>query len=218
MTFKETISDLQTLASHPELEISYGDLETPHGTNLDHKAVSKQIGIDCSAAVAETTSIESEFSAYWKGKPTDTAPVVLGEFNLRSVLKFGRENELNEVYFEYEYDVWDLRETRVFDYYAYNGGPIYALLPVNEHRLEDNVLVFDERNLYKTDLDFSSYLAALAGSKGFLYWQYLFCENVACEPYHIEPIEQGLAFIEATFPRSDLSDLKNRFLVLKGSQ
>jgi hypothetical protein len=90
----------------------------------------------------------------------DIDPVV-DEFFLRSVLVFAAANNLNDVYLSRSYEAIDLRATRVFDYYPFQGGPIYSLLPIVEKRIEDRVYIFNEKGVYRTSLDYSSYLEAV---------------------------------------------------------
>ncbi len=135
---------------------------------------------------------------------------MFGEFTLQSVLEFGGKNILHPVFLESQYAGVDLRTTRVFDYYLYNGGPIFALLPVVEDRLLDSVLIFDKERLFKTTLVFADYLQVLRQTKGFLLWQYLYCEGIHPAPYEIDTMERGLQFVDRAFPDGEYVDLKAR--------
>lgn len=113
------------------------------------------------------------------------------------------------------YDGIDLNETRVFDYYAYNGGPISVLLPVRNGRLEDGVLIFNERNLFRTSLTYETYLKALTLTRGLLFWQYLLCIDAKVERYEVGALERGLKFLEQIFPNDEYADLRSRLGRLK---
>lgn len=158
-------------------------------------------------SVAKSVEIESELSAYWKSRTPTGKEQVTGEFCLRPVLLFGLDSELDPVFKTQRYDGVDLEATRVFDYYAKNGGPIFALMAVADGVLDDKVLVFDEERLYRTSLRYETYLERVRQTRGFLFWQYLFCEGIELEKQRAESISRGLAFVEREFRGEDYSDL-----------
>jgi hypothetical protein len=176
------------------------------------------VGLKLPPSVVNSLQIEDDLYVYWKSAAHSEDSSVFGEFFLLSVLLFANENNLNEQYQSRSYKaIEDMRRMRVFDYYAYNGGPIYSLLQVTGEKLEDRVFVFNERDVFTTTLDYGSYLSALLQTRGFLYWQYLFCENPQLEPYEVEAVERGLVFVEQEFPEDDYRGLHERLAALKQS-
>jgi hypothetical protein len=167
-------------------------------------------GIQCADSIAQSVEIDDQLNVYWRQRAESSADdPTLGEFFLRSVLVFSGKNDLNAV-FRKEYDGVDLKDTRVFDYYPYNGGPIYALLPAVGERIEDRVLIFNERQVSPTALDYMAYMKELRLTRGFLYWQYLFSDRLDVEEYELRAIQRGLAFVEREFPHDDYVDLRAR--------
>lgn len=173
------------------------------------------IGLQISPSVAESLKIDGDLHAYWKSKIDPEDRGVFGEFFLQSVLVFGAENQLNETFLSQRYKaIADMREMRVFDYYAYNGGPIYSLLRAVDGRLEDRVYVFNERDVFPTSLDYAGYLKIVRLTRGVQFWQYLYAENPEVRDYEAAAIQRGLAFLEREFPNDNYSELTNRLAVL----
>jgi hypothetical protein len=172
--------------------------------------INETCGIQCPPTVLASLQIDDDLSCHWKSKNRTPDETVAGEIFLRSVLLFGGTNELSETYLSQDHELIDLRSTRVFDYCPYQGGPIYALLPVTERQLQDHVFIFNQRKVFRSTLDYTEYLRAVRLTRGFLYWQYLYCEALRPEEYERVAIERGLAFIEAEFPADDYADLRRR--------
>lgn len=177
------------------------------------------LGLKIPAAIIESVHVDDNLYAYWKSADRSEEETVFGDFFVRSVLLFAPENDLNEVFQPRSYDiVGNLRETRVFDYYAYNGGPIYSLLRVIDGTIDERVYIFNEREVFATALDYANYLAALRLTRGFLFWQYLFCEKLRPEEYEIRAIRRGLSFVEEGFPEDSYRDLWERLNALEKSR
>jgi hypothetical protein len=164
--------------------------------------------LEAAAQVEELLRIDDSLHVYWKRKGASEDNAVFGEFHLRTPILFGPKNDLNETYKSKKYDGVNLHDTRVFDYYAYNGGPIYSLLPVHNGRIDDTVLVFNEKAVFSTTLTCSAYLEQLRRTRGVLFWQYLFCKDAKVESYELDALKRGLEFIARVFPKDDFSDLQ----------
>jgi hypothetical protein len=206
-------AEIGRLRRSPSIDVEFWqDALLPETKKTD--AVTRQVlrflTFECPPSVAQSAAIENELSAYWRSKTTVQNAVVTGEFFLRSVLRFGLDNDLNPV-FHREYDGVDLRMTRVFDRYAQHGGPIHALMAVVGKALDDRVLIFDEEHVYRTTLRYEGYLEQVLLTKGFYYWQYLFCEGIKLEKSRAEHIRRGLTFIQGEFSGEDHSALWDRF-------
>ena len=165
-------------------------------------------GLECPATILQSLVIDDELSAYWKSTGQSAAQTVVGEFFLRSVLLFAASSGLPETYLNHDYDLVKLAETRVFDYCPYQGGPIYSLVPIVDKRIEDRVYIFNERKVYETSLNYLEYLKVLQRTRGFLYWQYLFCVGIKLEQYELAAMRKGLDFITKTFDKDNYTDLQ----------
>ena len=117
----------------------------------------KILGLQLPQAIIDSVKIDDDLHVYWKSAIAGKDGPVFGEFFLPSVLLFAHANQLNEIFLSRRYSaIDDMRDMRVFDYYAYNGGPIYALLRVTEGWLKDGVYIFNERDVFTTTLDYNS--------------------------------------------------------------
>ena len=210
--FEQLAADITQLLTSSRVSVTFSkNTLTPESRLHDLKNVLTSVfALRCPASVAESIRIDDEIYVYWKGRADGGDVPVFGEFFLRSVLVFALVNDLSETFTAKPYNAVDLRQTRVFDYYAHHGGPIHALLKVTARTVSDGVLVFNERDVFPTTLDYDGYLAALHRTKGFVFWQYLYCEQVRPETYELDAIRRGLEFVEREFPSEDYSDLWRR--------
>lgn len=210
--FDELSGQIRALQRSPAIEVRF------HNSTLADEAKAARVrrtlasifDLEVAPSVAESVRIADNLYVYWKQKDAPDDDAVFGEFYLSTVLLFGPENELNAAFKSKTFDGMDLNDTRVFDHYKYNGGPIYALVPVRNGRIEEDVLIFNEKRLLKTALTYPTYLEALRLTRGVRFWQYLFCENPRVEPYEIDALAGGLAFIAQVFPGDDYRDLRLR--------
>src|SRR6516164_1714348 len=104
-------------------------------------------------------------SSRWNGRAQDDREV-LGEIVLRSALLFGSGSELTEMFLSQQHHLIDSRSSRVFYYYPYQGGPIYAFLAVNGQILEDRIFIFNVREVFRAVLTYTEYLRALRLTRG----------------------------------------------------
>lgn len=210
--FHSLAAEIQKLRDSPHVEVlaEKSKLTDQQDLSDTRSAFELLIKVTLPTAVAETAWIDDDLHVYWKTSNHGKDQQTFGEFHLRSALMFTPRNGLNEVFLAKTYDGIDLRAMRVFDYYPYNGGPIHALLRVKDKQLEDGVYIFNERDVFRTSLLYQQYIGVLRVTRGFLYWQYLFCENPKLEEYEVAAIERGLSFVEREFPDDDYSDLRRR--------
>jgi hypothetical protein len=212
----KTISLLQ---ANTHIEVLYSkSVVTPFDQKKaeERKTVFKeQYGLECPPGLEDALFISDELFVYWKNKEKEESKILAGEFHLRSPFLFASESELNDVFKHKKYDSIDLEETRVFDYYPYNGGPIHALLKVEGGTLRDEVLIFNEEDVFRTSLTYQTYLAALHVTKGVIYWQYLYCQRIKAKDYEKKQLKRGLDFIEAQFSAEDYAELRTLWKKLK---
>jgi hypothetical protein len=215
--FNDISSQIGQLLALPEFKVKFHKLSLVPQSEIDdvREVLNSVLKIRCPPAIASSVEIDDQLNVYWNAEGGAGGDMVFGEFFLRSVLLFGKRNELNSTFLSKEYNGVDLRKTRVFDYYAYNGGPIYALFPVVENVIEDRVLIFNEKQVSRTSLDYMRYLQLVRRTRGFMFWQYLFCERIDLEEYELAAIQRGLAFIERKFPTESYSDLKQHLARLE---
>jgi hypothetical protein len=209
--FESLAAEVDNLRRSPRVRVRYSKNKLVRRDGI-RDDVRQFLAFDVPPLFVETVDFEDNMHVYWSAadNPED-APGVFGEFFMVSVLLLPDKNDLDPIYQSREYAaIPDMRDMRVFDYYAYNGGPIYSLLQVKQGRLGDEVFVFDERDVFRTSLSYDRYLQMLCLTRGFLMWQYLFCKGARVEQYDIESIERGLAFIEREFPHDDYSELRDR--------
>ncbi len=159
--------------------------------------------------VLELTRIGEALRAYWRSVEAIEGEQVLGEFLLQTPLRFGPDSTLPDTFQDMKFGALQLRDTRVLDWYGYNGGPVHALLRVIDQRLDDKVWIFDERNLFESELVCSDYLRELARTKGVFYWQYLYCKDRRLQPFEVAALERGLSFLESAF-QENCDDLRKR--------
>lgn len=211
-SFSSIATEIGRLRDSPNVEVLFGKsrLSEKQTVEILRPSLERAVKVKVSSAVAESLWIDDDLHVYWKSRNHRVDEQVFGEFFLRSALLFAKRSGLSEVFLARKYDGIDLGEMRLFDQYAYNGGPIHALLRVNQGRLEDQVYIFDERDVFRTDLTYEQYLQVLRVTRGFLFWQYLYCQNAKIASYNISNIEQGLNFIEREFPGDDYTDLRRR--------
>jgi hypothetical protein len=162
-----------------------------------------------SACVLDLLQIGEELRLYWRSKAEEEDDVVYGEFLLQTPLTFGAKCSLPPIFKEMAFGSLQLKDTRLFDWYGQNGGPIHALLRVIDGRLDDNVLIFNERDLFQSGLTCDTYLKEVARTKGVFYWQYLYCKDKKLQPFEVAALERGLNFLESTF-KEDCADLRQR--------
>jgi hypothetical protein len=218
--YTDIAGQIQRLKTSPAIEVKYhkdtltppSQIETVRGT------LGSVFDLQCPPSVANSVEIDDELYVYWKSREQSAEDAVFGEFFLRSVLVFGLTNDLSPTFLSQPYGDIDLRNTRVFDYYAYNGGPIHALLPASGQRIEDGVLIFNEKQVWRTSLDYATYLDVLRRTRGFLFWQYLFCDRIRVEQHEMVALKRGFAFVEREFPGDDYSDLRERLRHLERGQ
>jgi hypothetical protein len=204
----EEIGRLEKCAA-VELVFSKRALASPKEQIGENDEVIKRMyGLDCASSVLQSLTIDDELSAYWKSKGRPASETVVGEFFLRSVLLFAASSGLPETYLNRDYDFVKLAETRVFDYSPYQGGPIYSLLPVINNRIDDRVYIFNEKKVYKTSLNYLSYVGALRRTRGFLLWQYLFCVGIELDEFELLEMRKGLDFVAGMFDEDDYTDLR----------
>ncbi|MGY4404085.1 hypothetical protein [Bradyrhizobium sp. USDA 3315] len=161
-----------------------------------------------SACVLGLLQIGGELRLYWHSK-ADADNVVYGEFFLQTPLLFGPKNTLPPIFQDMTFGSLQLKNTRLLDWYALNGGPIHALLRVIDGRLDDNVLIFNEKELFQSELTCDTYLKEVARTKGVFYWQYLYCKDKSLQPFEVAALERGLDFLESAF-EEDCTDLRQR--------
>ena len=203
-------------SSHVEVLFNKNKLTPDDQLIYQQTVLEAIIDLKVPLSIAESLKIDGDLHVYWKSKVHQEDKGVFGEFFLQSVIVFGASNQLNEVFLSRRYKtIADMREMRVFDYYAYNGGPIYSLLRVIDDRLDEHVYVFNERDVFTTTLDYAEYLKRVRLTRGFQFWQYLFCESPDIKDYELAAIKRGLDFLESEFPNDDYSDLKGKLVALE---
>lgn len=216
--FDNIAAEIDGLKRSPHIEVLFHKNKlTPDDQLIYLRTILEPvIGLHVPSSIAESLKIDDDLHVYWKSKVDPENNAVFGEFLLQSVLLFGVSNQLNEVFLSRHYKaVPDMREMRVFDYYAYNGGPIYSLLRVADGRLDEQVYVFNERDVFTTTLDYAEYLKRVRVTRGSQFWQYLFCENPDVRDYELAAIKRGLVFVESEFPEDDHSELKSKLEALE---
>jgi hypothetical protein len=161
------------------------------------------------ACVPELLGVGDSLGIYWKVPGEGDGNDLYGEFYLRTPLFFARSNLLPEILQVQEHSGIDLREVRELDTYAFNAGPIHALMRVVGQKLEDHIYVFNERDVFNSDLDCTTYLKTIVRTRGILYWQYLYCKDKKLQPFEVAALERGLNFLESTF-EEDCTDLRQR--------
>jgi len=218
--FNDISSQIAQLLARPEFNVKFHKSSLVPESEIDdvREVLTSVLKVRCPPAIESSIEIDDQLNAYWSAEAGPGGDTVFGEFFLRSVLLFGKRNELNSTFVSKEYEGVDLRNTRVFDYYAYSGGTIHALFPVVENVIENRVLIFNEKQVAQTSLDYMGYLHLVRRTRGFLFWQYLFCEHINLEEYELAAIRRGLAFIELKFPGESYSDLKQHLARLESGR
>lgn len=173
------------------------------------------VKVSASGAILESLAIDDKMFIHWRKREPSGDGEIAGEFNLQSALLFAAKIDIGEPFMsENDYGM-DLNTLRVIDYSAFEGGPIYALLPVADLNLGDDVIVFNKEKMLRTSLTYASYLETLLLTRGFLYWQYLFCEEVTMQPYENDAIVRAIAFLKKSFPSDDFSSLDTRLSTVR---
>jgi hypothetical protein len=215
--FYDLARGIERLTNTPAIEVLFQKVDLVDDAKAERvrRTLSSVFDLDVAPAVQESVRIADNFYVYWKKKNASDGDAVFGEFYLNTVLLFGLENELDPTFKSKKYGDIDLDDTRVFDHYKFNGGPIYSLLPLRDGHLEDKVLVFNEKSLFSTTLTYSTYLEQLRRTRGALFWQYLFCEDAKVEPYEVDALARGIDFVAKTFPGDDYEELQQRLKSLR---
>jgi len=216
--FDSIATEIDNLKRSPHVEVLFHKNKLTPDDRLIHLRTDLEsiIGLKLPPSIADSVKIDDDMHVYWKSKVRPEGSGVFGEFFLQSVTLFADNNQLNEVFLSRRYKaIDDMRAMRVFDYYAYNGGPIYSLLRLVDGRLDEQVYVFNERDVFTTTLDYAEYLKRVRLTRGFQFWQYLFCESPDIEDYDLAGIKRGMAFIESEFPKEEYSELRSKLEALE---
>jgi hypothetical protein len=179
------------------------------------RLVSAVSDVVCPPAVLEGLQIDTELSLYWK-HDDGTKRGAIGEFILPSPLIFMLESRLSDVFFDEKYDGVDLRNTRTIDYSGYTAKGIHALLEVKRSKLVDDVILFDERQVFRLHMTYLEYMALIRRTRGIEYWQLLYCDGIDKDNPRLETIDRGLKVLRHEFPEEDFSDLLERLRRQRG--
>jgi len=215
--FESLAAEVDNLRRSPHIEVLFHKNRLSDATDLrsDLEAI---LSLELPPPVLDSVEIDDDLHVYWKSTLHTEDAAVFGEFFLRSVLLFAPRSQLNEIFQSRRYAaIGDMKKMRVFDYYAHNGGPIYALMQVVGRKIDDRVYIFNERDVFTTTLNYESYLQVLLRTRGFLFWQYLYCENPQLHDYEVSAIGRGLDFVEQEFPGDDYGELRRRLQALERS-
>jgi len=105
------------------------------------------------------------------------------------------------------------REAIYFDFQPEIGNSIYALLIPQQNEEFPRVHLHDRGRILPMMVDVRRYIELLAVTKGFYYWQYLFCE-IDLQAYEFgfqrASIRKMVKILSSLFPQSDLSALQKR--------
>ena len=165
------------------------------------------VKVGASEHVLESLAIDDVMYVHWKKRGSTAQDEVVGEFYLQSALLFAGRIDIGEPFMsQNDYGI-DLNTLRVFDYGAFEGGPIYAMLRMEGRTLGEEVIIFDKEQMFRTSLTYATYLQTLLLTRGFKLWQYLFCDGARPLPADVDSMARSLAFLRTTFPQDDFADL-----------
>jgi len=104
-----------------------------------------------------------------------------------------------------------LGDTRILDAVVLHGGPIHVVVPTSRAGLGEQLYVFNTREMFELEIDYTEYLRQLSFSKGVTYWQYLFCRNLRLTGFEKAVLQQELAFLQLAFPAGDYQRLQAKW-------
>lgn len=210
MRIERIIRSIKQLEENEKINIKFKHVSAkPSKILKTHEVSLLHSHLNFPGSIQQLIDIDQTLGVLWQYGEYKLGNLLNGEFMLKKPSLFLLENELPQTYQELKDTGVDLRFVRLFDCYAYNGGPVYALLPAKDNTIEDRILIFDERKVYETDLTIDIYLDMMPLTYGLFYWQYLFCIGRQIDEYEISHLQRGLAFIEQEF-KTDCHPLRNR--------
>jgi hypothetical protein len=197
----DVLSDLRQtireLRSHPHLTVNVDDMGLDEATLADigenTEAFREMYGFGCPETLQPGLALPDLLSIDWK-----SGDKVSGEFAL-SNLFLTMNRTVDESLRDWVMKGIRLGDMRIVDAVVLHGGPIHVLVPASPSGLAEQLYVFNTREMFELELNYTDYLRQLSLSKGITYWQYLFCQGMKLSGFEKEVLRQELAFVQSAF-------------------
>lgn len=215
--FEAIAKEIELLKTRPDLEVLRAKAFLVDGFAEKEASLRRltagSTDVECPDEILTGLEIDTELAVYWKHR---SQADVAGEFILPSPFMFLDESRLDPVFLDEVHEGIQLRQTRTVDYAGYSGRGSHALLEVRDGKIVDEVLLFDERRLFRMGVRYLEYVSLVRLTRGIEYWQLLYCEGIERRDPRVERIGQGLQFLSREFAGDDYSDLFARLKALSG--
>jgi hypothetical protein len=200
---------VRELRSYSDLTINAEDVGLDEAPLADVEenveAFREMFGFGCPETLKPGLALPDLLSIDWQ-----SGAIVSGEFELSNhFLTMNRT--VDETLCDWVMKGIRLGDMRIVDAAVMHGGPIHVLVPASPSGLAEQLYVFNTREIFELELNYTDYLRQLSLSKGITYWQYLFCRGMRLSGFEKQILRQELAFVQSAFPGPDYQALQARW-------